>query len=124
MAATSIKVSIGMHAHVALKDLLAGGTVGTQATGKRLLTSVGSNVLHKITLLRAAKVTVWAGEGFLSCVRPPVTYEIAFQSGFVGAVRTLVHLGGLGASPTRATTPHSPDKGRHTATIILSAANC
>lgn len=119
-----IKVSIGMHSHVALKDLLAGRTVGTQGTSKRLLTSVDSDMLHKITFLRTAKVTVGAGEGPLSCVRSPMTNKITLESGFVRAVRTLVYLDSLRAAPTRATAPHSPGKGWHTAMLTFPTSNC
>lgn len=123
-ASTLIKVSIGMHSHVALKYLLTRRTVGTKGTGKRLLTSVDSDVLHKITFLRTAKVTVGAGEGPLSSVCSPMTYEIALQGGFVRAIRTLVNLGSLGAAATRATAPHSPGKGRHTPMLTFPATNC
>lgn len=107
-ATALIEVSIGMHSHMALQDFLAGGAVGTQGARERLLTSVDSNVLDEITFLRTAKATVWARVRPLSCVCPPMPYKIALESGFVRAIRTLMHLDTLRAAPPRASAPHSP----------------
>lgn len=83
-----------------------------------------SDMLHKISFLGTAKVTMGAWEGPLPCVCPPVAQEIALNCSFVRAKGTLVFHDRMFAATMGTITPHTPVEGWPTAMLPACNANC